>query len=67
MTEMEMEIFKYAGIGHPPAGVGYVLIKLIKLERRRGVQFDVCLTAEDAQQMIDDLRVQIRIATPNSN
>ena len=64
MTKMEMEVFKFAGIGSSPAGVGHVLITLA---RERGEPFEVCLTAEDAQQMIDDLRVQIRIATPNSD
>ncbi len=55
---MEHYEFRYAGIGHSIAGGPVVF----KLERKDGGQLGVLLTADDAAQLLDDLRDQVRIA-----
>jgi hypothetical protein len=62
-VDMESEVFRYVRVAHSEMGSGYVAIAF---ERERGNQFDVTLTADDARQLIDDLAMQIRIASQGS-
>ncbi len=61
---MENHRFRYVSVGYSAAGSGYVLINL---EREEGTQFGAILSADDAKRLLDDLPLQVRIATQNSN
>ena len=61
---MENHRFRYVSVGYSATGSGHVLIKL---EREEGTQFGAILSADDAKRLLDDLPLQVRIATQNSN
>jgi len=61
---MEHYHFKYRSIGHSEVGVGFVGIAL---ERDEGTQFMAMLSVEDAKRLMDDLKVQVRIADDDSS
>ena len=59
---MENYQYRYAGVAHSQPGTEVMFM----LERQDGGQFGVSLTAEDAERLIDDLQVQVRIAKSGS-
>lgn len=61
---MAAEQFRYVRIGHSASGCGFVIAEF---ERKEGISFEMVLTADDAERLCDDLRIQIRIAKFNSN
>lgn len=56
---MSAEIFKLMSVASSEGGIGFVNITLM---REAGNQFDVCLSADDAERLIEDLRPQIAAA-----
>jgi len=56
---MDSEMFKYVSVGSSQSGCDLVTFRL---QRSEGSQFNVIMTADDAQNLCDSLRQQIRIA-----
>ena len=59
---MHAEKFRYIGIAHSQAGAGFVAFNL---RRQEGTEFTVILRVDDAQDLLDDLVTQVRIAAPD--
>ncbi len=57
---MDEETFKYAGIAHSASGADLVGFHL---QRDNGTMFLVLLDTKNATALIDDLAVQVRIAS----
>jgi len=58
-ASMEVEMFRYERAGAPESGV-----VIVEFRRPEGKLFQVPLSVDDAKRMCEDLREQIRMATP---